>query len=72
MHTVTRAYYQILLEAGGNYEYKPGFMHAKTFAADDEYAVVGSINLDYGASTCISNPLSDISFKLYSGYKKIF
>lgn len=48
VHTVTRAYYQILLEAGVEiYEYKPGFMHAKTFAADDEYAVVGSINLDY-------------------------
>ena len=29
------------------YEFTPGFMHAKTFVVDDEYAVVGSINLDF-------------------------
>ena len=29
------------------YEYTPGFIHAKTFVVDDEYAVVGTINLDY-------------------------
>ena len=28
-------------------EYTPGFMHSKTFVADDEVAVVGTINLDY-------------------------
>ena len=29
------------------FEYTPGFIHAKTFVADDEYAVVGTINMDY-------------------------
>lgn len=29
------------------FEYTPGFIHAKTFVVDDEYAVVGTINLDY-------------------------
>lgn len=48
VHLLTRAYYQQLIEAGVRiYEYKPGFIHAKTFVADDEMGVVGSINLDY-------------------------
>ena len=29
------------------YEYTPGFVHAKNFIVDDEYATVGTINLDY-------------------------
>ena len=37
-----------LIDNGVNiYEYTPGFVHAKTFVVDDEYAVVGTINLDY-------------------------
>ena len=45
---VSRAYYEVLQEAGVKiYEYTPGFVHAKTFVADDLYAVVGTINLDY-------------------------
>ncbi len=45
---LTRANYRPLLEAGVRiYEYTPGFIHAKTFAVDDEYGVVGTINLDY-------------------------
>ena len=37
-----------LLEAGVRiYEYLPGFLHSKTFLADDELAVIGTINLDY-------------------------
>lgn len=48
VHTVTRSYYPVLLESGVRiYEYTPGFMHSKTFVADDEIAVVGTINLDY-------------------------
>ncbi len=44
----TRAHYEPLLEAGVRiFEYTPGFLHAKNFAVDDRYAVVGSINLDY-------------------------
>ncbi len=27
--------------------YKPGFIHAKSYLADDEYAMIGTINLDY-------------------------
>ena len=45
---VTRAHYPALLEAGVKiYEYTPGFVHAKNFVVDDEYAVVGTINMDY-------------------------
>ncbi len=45
---LAKTYYNELLEAGVKiYEYIPGFVHAKVFAADDEKAVVGSLNLDY-------------------------
>lgn len=45
---MTRSNYPRLLEAGVKiYEYTPGFIHAKMLVADDEYAFVGTINLDY-------------------------
>ena len=45
---VTRSFYRPLVEAGVRvYEYAPGFVHAKTFIADDEMGTVGTINLDY-------------------------
>lgn len=45
---LTRSYYRPLIEAGIKiYEYTPGFLHAKTFIADDKVATVGTINLDY-------------------------
>jgi cardiolipin synthase len=45
---LTRANYVPLLEAGVRiYEYTPGFMHSKNVVADDQYAIVGTINLDY-------------------------
>ncbi len=48
VHAVTRAYYEILVESGVKiYEYTPGFIHAKTYVVDDEYGVVGTINMDY-------------------------
>ena len=48
VHAVTRAYYQQLIEDGVRiFEYTPGFLHAKSFLVDDEYAVVGTVNLDY-------------------------
>ena len=48
VHGVTRANYWALVDDGVKiYEYTPGFVHAKTFVVDDEYAVVGTINLDY-------------------------
>lgn len=45
---LTRANYLPLIEAGVQiYEYTPGFVHAKSFLADDKMGVVGTINLDY-------------------------
>ncbi|MGI5894641.1 MAG: cardiolipin synthase [Candidatus Merdivicinus sp.] len=48
VHAVSRAHYQMLVEAGVKiYEYTPGFIHAKGFLVDDLYATVGSVNMDY-------------------------
>ena len=48
VHAVTRANYPVLVEAGVKiYEYLPGFIHAKSFVVDDQYGVLGTINLDY-------------------------
>lgn len=45
---ITRSYYAGLAQKGVRiYEYTPGFTHSKQFVADDEVAVVGTINLDY-------------------------
>ena len=45
---LTRSYYEVLLKAGVKiYEYRPGFLHAKSFVCDDEIATVGTINMDY-------------------------
>jgi cardiolipin synthase len=45
---LTRANYKDLMKAGVRiYEYTPGFIHAKSMLCDGEYAVVGTINLDY-------------------------
>ncbi len=45
---LTKSYYPRLVNAGIKiYEYTPGFLHAKCFVADDEVAVVGTINMDY-------------------------
>jgi cardiolipin synthase len=45
---VSQAHYPQLIEAGVRiFEYTPGFIHAKSFVVDDQYAVVGTINLDY-------------------------
>ncbi len=47
-YRLTRANYGLLMKAGVRiYEYTPGFIHAKSMLCDDEYAVVGTINLDY-------------------------
>lgn len=41
-------YYPKLLAAGVKvWRYQPGFMHQKVLLADDDFAIVGSINLDY-------------------------
>ena len=46
--SMTRSFYLRLMKAGVRiYEYKPGFIHAKSYIADDGYAMIGTINLDY-------------------------
>ncbi|MBQ8496552.1 MAG: cardiolipin synthase [Clostridia bacterium] len=45
---MTRSFYPRLMNTGVKiYEYKPGFIHAKSYIADDTYAMIGTINLDY-------------------------
>lgn len=45
---VAGSYYERLLSHGVKiYEFTPGFLHAKSFLADDEIAMVGTINMDY-------------------------
>ncbi|MBQ8310809.1 MAG: cardiolipin synthase [Clostridia bacterium] len=45
---ITRSFYKRLMDAGVRiYEYEPGFIHAKSYIADDQYAMIGTINLDY-------------------------
>ena len=45
---MTRANYDLLMKVGIKiYEYTPGFIHAKSIVADDNCAVVGTINFDY-------------------------
>ncbi len=45
---MTKSFYPRLMEAGVKiYEYKPGFVHAKNYICDGEYAMTGTINLDY-------------------------
>ena len=49
---ITRSNYKPLMDCGVKiYEYKPGFVHAKNFLADDTVGVVGTINLDYRSLT---------------------
>lgn len=48
VNVVTKSYYEVLLEAGVKvYEYKPGFIHSKTFVSDDDTAIVGTANIDF-------------------------
>ncbi len=45
---LTQSYYDTLIAAGVRiFEYKPGFLHAKSFVCDDCIAAVGTINMDY-------------------------
>lgn len=46
--SMTQSFYPRLMSAGVKiYEYEPGFIHAKSYLVDDEYAMIGTINLDY-------------------------
>ena len=45
---MSRSYYKRLIDAGVKvYEYEPGFIHAKVYLSDDQYGIVGTINMDY-------------------------
>ncbi len=45
---MTRSFYKRLMDEGVKiYEYEPGFIHAKSYLVDDDYAMIGTINLDY-------------------------
>lgn len=45
---MTQSFYPRLMAAGVKiYEYTPGFIHAKSYLVDDDYAMIGTINLDY-------------------------
>lgn len=73
VNEVTKAYYELLVDSGVRiYEYQPSFIHAKTFISDDQYATIGTVNLDYRSlylhfecgvwmykSECIQDILSD-------------
>lgn len=48
VYFLTQSHYRQLIRGGVKiYQYTPGFIHSKCFVADDKYAVVGSINLDF-------------------------
>ncbi len=45
---MTKSFYSRLMDSGVKiYEYKPGFIHAKSYISDDKFAMTGTINLDY-------------------------
>ncbi len=77
---VTRAHYPPLLEAGVKiYEYTPGFIHAKNFVVDDQFATVGTVNLDFrslflhfenGVWMCNTSCIKDIKADFLETLKK--
>ena len=47
-YIVARSHYERLLRHGVKlYEFTPGFLHLKSFVADGEAAMVGTVNMDY-------------------------
>jgi len=38
---------QLIRQGVKIYEYTPGFIHAKSYIADDNYGIIGTMNLDY-------------------------
>lgn len=49
---MTKSNYRQLIKQGVKiYEYTPGFIHAKSYIADDKIGIIGTINLDYRSLT---------------------
>ena len=47
---LTQSNYENLIQGGVKiYQYTPGFIHSKCFVVDDEYASIGTTNLDFRA-----------------------
>lgn len=52
IYLMTKSNFRSLVNGGVKiYTYTPGFVHTKCFVADDCYATIGSINLDYRSLT---------------------
>ena len=48
VYALTKANYEPLKRAGVRiYEYSPGFIHSKSCCVDGEFALVGTVNLDF-------------------------
>lgn len=48
VYLLTQSNYAALINGGVKiYQYTPGFIHSKCIVADDQYGVVGTINLDF-------------------------
>lgn len=48
VHFLSRSYYRDLIRGGVRvFEYTAGFLHSKTFVADDKVGVVGTVNMDF-------------------------
>lgn len=48
VYLMTQYNYLSLIRGGVRiYQYMPGFLHSKCILADDNYAIIGSINMDY-------------------------
>ena len=48
IYWITQSFYRVLIQNGVKiYQYRPGFLHAKSFLCDDKIATIGSVNLDY-------------------------
>lgn len=48
IYWITQSFYRVLIQSGVKiYQYRPGFLHAKSFLCDDKIATIGSVNLDY-------------------------
>ena len=77
---MTRSFYHRLMAAGVKiYEYEPGFIHAKSYIADDNLAMIGTINLDYrslvhhfenGVWMCGCNSIKDLKADIEYTFNK--